>query len=116
MAALRNVAYTAMRTQQVASWFMEIRDDVGAAVLRVDSSDPRLTVGDDDGTDTVTFTLVLAGDDAEISLPETVESSVLFDLGAGGNQMTEVEAFTPFTLGDPADQVTIVHTVTLPAP
>lgn len=115
MAALRNVAYTAMRTGFVANWFMEVRDELADAVLRVDASDPRLTVTDDDGTDTVSFVFVLSGDDAEVSLPTTVAGSVLFDAAVDGNQMTEVEAFTSFTLGAAEDEVTITHTVTLPA-
>lgn len=113
MAALANAAYDDLRSNRVIAWELEVQDDVGTPVLRVSSSDPRLTVTDDAGTDTTSFVLVLSGSDAEVTIPTTVDKSQIFN--PAGTAMTAVEAFTSFTFATVDDQLTVTHTVVLPS-
>jgi hypothetical protein len=114
MAALENAAYDDLRAERVVDWEMEIQETGGTPVLRVDSSDPRLTVSDNAGNDTTSFVLVLSGDDAEITVPTSVDKSRLFN--PAGTAMTAVESFSEFTFATTDDQLTVTHTVILPAP
>jgi hypothetical protein len=110
---LLSAAYDDLRTARVGDWLLEIRADDDAPVLRVAADDPRLTVTDNPETATTAFVLALTGADDEVTLPITVDRSVLYT--PENVQVTAVQQWPPFTLGADADQVTITHTVELPA-
>lgn len=94
---------------------LEIRVDATTALVTLDATDPRLTVTEDAANGRTVWTLVLSGDDAEVTtagLPVTVDRGVL--KLPDGTVASNVETFTPFTLGAAEDEVTITLNGNLP--
>lgn len=124
MAELTPAGYTQLRTgSPVSEWFIELRDDNNqpipifpGPVNRLSGADSRVTVSDDTGSQTITISVQLDSDDvgATPGNPVTVEASVLYAAVSGGNPLTSVEGFDPFTWSAPGDEGTINHHVEVP--
>jgi hypothetical protein len=127
LAELETAGYLELRTgSPVNAWFVELRDDSNqpvplddlaeGTVNRLSSSDGRLTVTDNAGTQTITFALELTSSDVGASpgSPVTIEGSVLYAAVSGGDALTAVEAFDPFVFSAEEDTATISHAVEVP--
>jgi len=127
MAEITADGYTRLRTNEVGTWFVELRDDSNqpvplddgaeGSVNRVAVADDRVTVTDNTGTQTITFAVALTATDVtpeSVTLPVTVEGVVAYAAVSGGNPLTQVETFTPFTFADPADELTVRLHVEVP--
>ena len=113
--ALTDEGHDDLRAAVIARWlYVEIRDELGAAIMRLEiDTDVRCTIADEPASDRVKVTVALKGDDAEITLPETVQYSALYKVAVAGDSMDTAE-FTPFTFGNAADELTIEHYIEIP--
>lgn len=98
------------------SWdYIELRDDEGNPVTRIGVSDERVEWTHNDGDQVLNLNAVVEGGDADITTPVTVQSSVLFNEDADGNEVTDVEVFTDdATLSADDDRLEVDHEVEVP--
>jgi len=94
---------------------IEIVDEENATVLKLDTTDTRVSITSTPGENPLKFQIVISGDDADISTPQIVAGSRLwFGTGSAGEDATEIESFTQSTLEEADDSVTIIHEVEIP--
>ena len=97
--------------------YIEVRDDSaagtgGAPIVRLNVSDPRVTVTDN-GTNVV-VQVVLTGSDADVTTPVTARSTAIYDVASGGTARSEeVHVEGDATLSADVDSVTVSHTLTV---
>jgi len=116
MNEILTAGYQAIRNYVQANWkYIELRNASNAPILRISTSDPRVTWTNLANAQTLELTIVVKGSDAGLSgsLPLTFASSALFDVATGGSPYS-VESFTPFAMEAPEDQLTIKHQVQIP--
>lgn len=94
--------------------YIEIQNETGVKVLRVSTSDSRVTYTYNRDNQTQTYTFVLSGTDSDIVLPKTL-AKVLFFETSGSSDALYSESTTAFTLGAEGDTCTFTITVNVPA-
>lgn len=114
MAEINASGYQSIRDYIQANWkYIELRDGIGTAILRADTSDNRVSWTHTAGSQTLELTIVVKGADAGITLPQTFASSAIYDVASGGNPFS-VEAFTSFTMEGTGDELTVKHQIQVP--
>jgi len=114
MAEITAAGYQTIRDYVQANWnYVEIRDDVGAAIMRIPTSDPRCSWIHAPGAQVLQLQVVITGSDAEITLPKTIAGAAMYNVATGGDALA-VDTFTGATLEAPADQVKIVINIEIP--
>lgn len=114
MAEINANGYQSIRDFIQANWkHIELRDDVGTAVLRISTSDSRVTWTHSAGSQTLELTIVVKGADAGITLPQTFASSAIYDVASGGSPYSE-EPFSSFTMEGTGDELTVKHQIQVP--
>jgi len=114
MAEITAQAYQALRDYIESNWiYIELRDDVGTAIMRLDTSDVRVNWTHTAGAQTLELTVVLTGSDADITLPQTFASSAIYNVATGGDALS-VENFVAFNMQNDADELTIKHQIEVP--
>jgi len=113
---IEEAGYVTIRTFIIGDWeYIELRDDEDSPILRLGETDPRVDwIEDDPNEQVITIQIVVSGDDPEITLPQTFAVSALFNVDVGGDALA-VEEFTEFTMTDEADQLTVQHSIEVPA-
>ncbi|MDE5415488.1 hypothetical protein [Alkalihalobacterium chitinilyticum] len=107
--------YQNIRTHMENSWkFIELRDDAGNPVVRLSTDDPRVSWTHAPDAQTLELSIVLKGDDAEISLPQKFNSSVIFGQASGGDALAPVTDFALFEMATTEDQITVRHRIEVP--
>lgn len=115
MAEITNAGYQSIRNHMENTWkYIELRDDQGQAILRLGTDDPRVSFTHAPGAQTLELSVVIKGDDAEVSLPQKFNSSVIFNEVTGGEAMTPVEEFALFEMTTTEDQITVRHRIEVP--
>lgn len=94
--------------------YIEIQNESNVKVLRLSTSDPRITYSYNRNSQTQTYTLVLSGDDADITLPKTLAKVLFFETSSSSDALY-AESTTAFTLGAEGDTCTFTITVNVPA-
>ena len=114
MAEITNSGYQSIRDFVEANWkYIELRDDLGTPILRLDPTDPRVTWTHVAQAQTLKLQIVVTGTDLEVSLPQTFGSSAIFSVSTGGTAHS-VETFTTFTMEGTGDELTVVHELEIP--
>ena len=106
--------YAALRAYVEANWkYIEVRNSGGTVILRVTTSDPRVNWRHEAGAQELILEIVLSGSDTEITLPVTINKSVIYKVSSGGSALHE-DTFTAVTLEDAMDKITIQHKLQIP--
>ncbi|ADL07750.1 hypothetical protein [Thermosediminibacter oceani] len=114
MAEIRPEGYQNIRDYMQANWqYIELRDDAGNPILRLSPADPRVTWTHNAGDQTLKLQIIVKGSDADITLPTTFASSAIYNVATGGNPFS-VETFTPFTMENENDELTVIHEIQVP--
>lgn len=115
MAEITQTGYQGIRDFIEANWkFIELRNESGAKIVRLDTSDDRVNFTHVPGAQTLELSIVITGNDTEITLPTTFASSVIFTSAEGAEAVTAVEAFSPFEMTMEEDQITVRHRIEVP--
>jgi len=117
MAEINEAGYIQIRQHMEATWtFIALFDDVGTEVLRRDLTDPSVTWEHSpvDGTQQVLrLQIVVTGDDADVTPPQTFAESAIVDDGVSTDYFTR-ESFAAFTIETTEDELTVIHEVEVP--
>lgn len=115
MAEITQVGYKGIRDFIQANWkFIELRNAQGVKIVRLSTDDQRVSFTHAAGAQTLELSIVITGADAEITLPTTFASSVLFTSGDSTEAVTAVESFSPFEMTMAEDQITVRHRIEVP--
>lgn len=113
MGEINEAGYVDLRAYIVDNWkFIELRDENDAAVVRLETTDPRVDWKTSEGQ-TLELRVVITGSDADITLDTQFKSSALYKVAADGDAFSE-EEFTPFTIGEDEDEMTVIHRIQVP--
>lgn len=112
MSEVNTDGYTELRGYIETNWDVQLYDETQTTVLTLDPSDPR--VGAVDSHPNLTYTIVLSGDDVDITTPQTISGGRLV---SGATVVAPNEAFAEgdATLGAAGDEVTVTVTFTMPS-
>lgn len=115
MAEITSQAYQDLRDYIQANWkYIELRDDVNGAILRIDPADPRVTWTHVPGAQTLELSVTIKGSDADITIPQTFASSAIYKVATGGDAYS-VEAFSSsFTIQAAEDELRVKHQLEVP--
>lgn len=112
MAEITSQAYDNLRNYIQTNWnYIELRNDVGTGIVRLNTTDSRVTSTLEGQT--VKLQVVVKGSDTDIAYPITISSSAIYDVATGGNAYS-VESFTPFTIESDQDELTVIHNIEVP--
>jgi len=112
MAEVTASAYSDLRTYISSNWqYIELQNEVGTKILRINTTDPRVTSVIEGNI--VKFTVVIKGTDTDIIKPVTFAQSSTYKVATGGSAFT-VEPFAPFTIEGDNDELTIIHEIQVP--
>lgn len=114
MAEIKEQGYQDIRSYIQSTWkYIEIRDINDVPILRVDTTDSRVSWTHLEGAKTLELSVVIRGSDAEVSLPQTFKTSAIYKVGVDGDAYSE-ESFTPFTMEGTSDELTVKHQIQVP--
>jgi len=114
MAEITTQAYQAIRNYIQQNWkYIELRDDVGNAIVRLSPSDSRVKWIHNLGDQVLKLQIIVKGSDTDITKPKTFASSAIYDVATGGNAYS-IESFTPFTIQSDMDELTVIHEIQVP--
>lgn len=107
--------YQSIRDHIEANWdYIELRDQNGAAITRITTTDTRVVWEHAAGAQTLVLRASVKGSDADIPVPCTIASSALFREALGGVPMA-VDAFQyNQVIGSDNDEVVVRHNVSVP--
>lgn len=116
MAEITSAGYSSLRSLVKEHWnYIELVDSVGTAILRLPTTDSRVTWADDVDGKSVNLTVIVKGNNTELSssLPKTFAGVKIFGQETGGDAFVS-ETFTEFSMTNEEDQLTVVAKVTIP--
>ncbi|MED4374307.1 hypothetical protein P9274_00985 [Schinkia azotoformans] len=112
MAEITSQAYDNLRNYIQTNWnYIELRNDSGTPIIRLNTTDLRVTSTLEGQT--VKLQVIVKGSDTDITYPITISSSAIYDVATGGNAYS-VESFTPFTIESDQDELTVIHNIEIP--
>lgn len=115
MAEITQTGYQNIRDHIEANWrFIELQDDAGAKVVRLDPADPRVTWTHAPGADVLELSVVINGSDADITLPQVFNASAIYTSADATEPVTAVESFSLFEMEMDEDQITVRHRIQVP--
>lgn len=115
MAEITQAGYKSIREHIEANWrHIELQDDLGAKVIRLDTSDPRVTFTHSPGKEVLELTVVINGSDSDITLPKTFAASAIYTSAVEVTPVTAVEPFSNFEMTMEEDQITVRHRIQVP--
>lgn len=114
MANATSFAYKDLRSYIVGNWkYVELRDTNGNPVLRISTSDTRVSWTHSAESQTLELTIIIQGSNSDIGLPQEFGQSAIFKSVSGGEPVS-VESFPGFTMEGIGDQLTIKHRIEVP--
>ncbi len=115
MAEILAAGYENLRQHILDTWiWIELRDDLGDPVVRLDVSDSRVAwTSTDPTTNPLELVITVEGADADIPVPTTFRYSAIYNVGVSGSAFS-VEEFTQFTISANEDQLTVRHRIQVP--
>lgn len=105
--------YDNLRSYIQNNWkYLELQSSTGTPVLRITTTDSRLTILNSNGK--ITYVLVLKGSDVGITVGTTeVGKSAIFNVASGGTAFS-TETFTSFIFAGTQDELTVTHELQVP--
>jgi len=114
MAEITTAGYQTIRDFVQANWtYIELRDNAGAAVLRLPTTDTRVHWIHTAGDQVLKLEVVITGSDADITLPVTIAGAAIYNVNVGGSALAE-DVFTAATLTAAEDQLKVVVNIEIP--
>ncbi len=114
MAEITNFAYMEIRDLLEGKIkYIELRDDIGAKIIRIPITDERVTHVYDRTKQEQTYSVLIKGTDADIPIPCTFASTALFET-LDSTEAISVEQTTSFQLNAEVDELTITHKLQVP--
>lgn len=114
MAEILTEGYQSLRDYIQTNWqYIELRDDLSAAIVRLSPTDSRVTWTHLAGDQTLKLQIVVKGSDVDITYPVTFASSAIYDVATVGSPYS-VESFTAFTIEADEDELTVIHSIQVP--
>lgn len=111
MVEITSSAYQDLRNYIQANWqYVELQDEAGNAIKRLSLNDSRVTSVIEGNK--VKITVVVNGTDSTL-IGKTFAKSLIFNVATGGESFSE-ETFTPFTIESEQDELTVIHTISVP--
>ncbi|MGG0666962.1 hypothetical protein ABE073_00275 [Lederbergia citrisecunda] len=115
MAEISQAGYKSIREHIEASWnFIELQDDTGAKVVRLDTTDSRVSFTHNPGAEVLELSIVINGSDADITLPQVFASSAIYESAGATEPVTASEPFSNFEMTMEEDQITVRHRIQVP--
>ena len=115
MFEISQVGYQGIRDYIEANWkFIEVQDELGAKILRLDPSDPRVSWTHTPGAEVLELSVVINGSDAEVTLPQVFAKSAIFTSAEATEPVTTVVPFSTFEMTLEEDQLTVRHQIEVP--
>ncbi|MED0665302.1 hypothetical protein P4T04_03125 [Bacillus badius] len=113
MAEITTAAYTALRNYVQSNWkYIELQDETGAKIVRLTTTDNRVTFAIEGNN--VKFTVIIKGSDADIIKPKTFTKGAIYDVPTGGTPYS-IETFdNPFIMTQDQDELTVTLTIKVP--
>jgi len=114
MANATSFAYSDLRAYIVANWnYIELRDSLGNAFIRLSTSDTRVSWTHTVGSQTLELTVTIQGSNSDIQLPSAFSQSAIFKVATAGEAVS-VETFPTFTMEGVGDELVIKHRMEVP--
>ncbi|MGE6259220.1 hypothetical protein ACQKCU_15160 [Heyndrickxia sporothermodurans] len=114
MAEITSQAYQDLRDYIQSNWkYIELQDESGKAIIRLSPTDNRVTWSHAAGDQTLKLQVIIKGSDSDITKPSTLAKSLIFNVTQGG-QPFSIESFTPFTIEQNEDELTVIHSIQVP--
>lgn len=116
MAEILASGYQSIRNFVEANWkYIELQKTDGTPVVRLTTSDTRVTWIHTANAQTLILQVVIKGSDADMtgSLPKEFGKSAIFSVATGGTPHS-VETFSSFTLETAGDELTVQHQLQIP--
>ncbi|NYV68138.1 hypothetical protein HYI36_22940 [Bacillus sp. Gen3] len=115
MAEISELGYQHIRNYIEENWkFIELQNELGAKILRLDTTDPRVTWTHAPGSDVLELSITVSGSDAEVTLPKTFAASAIYTSAEASEPVTAVEPFSNFEMTMEEDQITVRHRIEVP--
>lgn len=86
----------------------------GTGVVRLALSDSRVQVNSAAEANPYEIQVTITGSDSEISLPQTIDGSRLYEADTAGEEVTPIETFSSVTLDNSNDELVVRHQVEIP--
>ena len=93
--------------------YIEIRDNLGVKIIRIPTTDPRVTHIYNRLLQEQTYTILISGTDSDIALPCTIGGSALFET-AISTDVLALEITTTFQINATADTCTVIYKLQIP--
>ena len=115
MFEISQVGYQSIRDYIEANWkFIEVQDELGAKILRLDTTDPRVTWTHAPGAEVLELSVVISGSDSEVTLPKKFAASAVYTSAEATEPVTAVVPFSNFEMTMEEDQLTVRHQIEVP--
>ncbi|PIC73336.1 hypothetical protein [Sporosarcina sp. P17b] len=115
MAEITQAGYKSIREHIEANWnHIELQDNLGAKIIRLDTSDPRVTFTHVPEAEVLELSIVVNGSDAEVTLPQTFAASAIYTSAGEATPVTAVEPYSNFEMTMEEDQITVRHRIQVP--
>lgn len=120
MAEINNQGYTSIRNnideRATRDTFnvIELYDGTDTAVVRLTTSDSRVTIDSNQGDNPYVVRVEVSPSDADISSGQTFAGSALFREDTNGEDVTPIENFSSVTLDTTDDTLIVRHEVQAP--
>jgi hypothetical protein len=112
---INTAGYQSIRDYIQANWkYIELRDDVGSAIVRLSPTDSRVTWIHVANAQTLKLQIVVKGSDSDIPAPQTFSSSAIYSVATGGSAYSVGSLTTPFTMETDQDELTVIHSIQVP--
>lgn len=114
--AMQDYGYDVIRQNlQTSITHISIVDNASTEIVRIPVGDSRVTATNDNTGNTLTYTVVLTGSDADMGVGKTVGAYGLYDVATGGSAIDSDTFASAATFNSTADQITLTITVNAPA-
>ena len=93
--------------------YIEIHDNLGAKIIRIPITDPRITHIYNRLLQEQTYTILISGSNVDITIPCTIGGSALFETAISTDVLSS-EVTTTFQINATVDTCTITHKLQIP--
>lgn len=94
--------------------WIELLDDTDTQIIRVSTSDSRVSVTSGSASNPFTIEITVSPSDSDINTGQTFGGSRLWFADSAGNEATPIESFSDTTLDNTDDELTITHEIEIP--